>query len=821
MLKSLPKIAGTIFALIIVLLAIGWFNRTSIFVWMLNNETISTWLTTFEPSEDYESSVVGSYPVAACQNSHVDWGEKARRTISLNGSWDVAQGERTDKPPADYRHKVPVPGLITEARPAFTEMGIESDQRDIFWYRTTFTAPEEASAQAFLCLHKAKNGVKVWLNGEPLGEHYGTFSLSEYNGSKAIRYGQANELVVRLGADRSQLPSFVPAGDDDEKDRWYPGLWDSVSLVLTDELSIANVKIEPDIDRKLVRIKTIVLNGGAKPYEGWLSQKVTPWLDENGAVGPAEIETAITVAPGERQTILQTVDMPTFELWSPETPFLYRAHTTLGGGKDGIVGASDDRVNRFGMRKVEWRSGTDKGFYLNNRLYYLRGTNIGLHRFFEDAERGELPWDEKWVRALLSGHPKDFHWNSFRNHTGRLPNFWYDLADEIGFIVADEYSFWSVVRGTESEGWSIVELEKEFRGWISENWNHASIGWWDAANENHNPLSDEVIRRVRAMDPTRQWENGGYRPPVGPNDPIEEHPYKLNAGGALNLNDRRYTLDDFTTMEGQPPQATWGPFATYSGAPEHPFINNEYAFLWVTHRGRPTELAKLSFENIAEGKVLTPKEYLEAYAYLTAELSAYWRAMRGYAGVQHFVYLSKCNDEADVPEGWEVRTTSKTCDNFLDVKNLKLEPRWARYARSAFAPQLIYLRAWDEASYPRGKRASVPVILLNDDYNKEDVVAEILAIDANGRILSRSEPVDMVLEPVSRRDIKIELDIPQAKRLLFVARLTSPSGAFDPVYGRRKIGYDHVGKAIPDPPFRLLQSEKKSIALTAGKRTEK
>ncbi|HBH44067.1 MAG TPA: hypothetical protein DDY28_06645, partial [Hyphomonas atlantica] len=197
-----------------------------------------------------------------------------------------------------------------------------------------------------------------------------------------------------------------------------------------------------------------------------------------------------------------------------------------------------------------------------------------------------------WVRELLSGHPKDFHWNSIRTHNGRVPNFWYDIADEVGLIIADEYSFWSVARGTESADWSIVELEKEFRGWVRESWNHPSIGWWDAANENNNPMSTEVIARVRSIDPTRQWENGGYQRPEGPNDPIEEHPYKLNSGGALNLNDRAYTLDDFSTMDGQPPQAVWGLFATYADAPEHPFINNEYAFLWITQLGRPTPLAQ-------------------------------------------------------------------------------------------------------------------------------------------------------------------------------------------------------------------------------------
>lgn len=381
MLKSLPKILATLFAVILVLLAVGWFNRAFIVTWMLNNETISSWLTTFEPSDDYEATVEGSYPVAACQGSHVDWGEQTRRTLMLDGTWDVAESKMSDMLPETYGHKAPVPGLITDARPAFTETGIESGQRDVFWYRTEFKAPEKESAQAFLCLHKAKNGVKVWLNGQPLGEHFGTFSLSEYNASDAIKFGQTNELVVRLGADRSQLPSFVPAGDDDEKERWYPGLWDTVSLILTDQASIANVKIEPEIDNGLVRIKTIVRNSGAEDYSGILVQEVQPWK-EGSAADPLSTQMDIKVPAGETKLVEQTVDIQDYELWSPENPFLYQVHAQLGRvDDDGAVMPSDDRVKRFGMRKVEWRSGADKGFYLNNKLYYLRGTNIACTGF--------------------------------------------------------------------------------------------------------------------------------------------------------------------------------------------------------------------------------------------------------------------------------------------------------------------------------------------------------------------------------------------------------------------------------------------------------
>ena len=794
------KIVAGLVATLVVLAIIAWFNRMQILVTLFQNDSFVQWASTFNPSEDYNTSVEGSYPVAACQNSHVNWGESQRRTTLLDGKWEIEEGPLSDDIPNEFSHTVPVPGLITEAEPKFTEVGIQSDQRDAFWYRMNFVAPEEPAAQAYLCLHKAAYGVKVWLNGRPLGEHFGPFSLSEYDASGTIRYGEDNELVVRLGADRSQIPSYVPAGDDDEIERWYPGLWDSVSLITAGPVSIANVKVEPNIDNGTATVRTVLFNSTAKTQTGRLSQKVSLWQGDSDPTFRDDM--VVSLEAGARMTVVQTIELKNPKLWSPETPTLYLATTSFDLNTDeGGLLPSDDRATRFGMRKVEWRSGDEKGFYLNNRLYYLRGTNIALHRFFGDAERALLPWDEVWVRKLLTGHPKDFNWNSFRSHNGRLPNFWYDIADETGFIIADEYSFWSVVRGTESEDWSIVELEKEFRGWVEESWNHPSIGWWDAANENHNPMSAEVIRRVRDLDPTRQWENGGYEAPVGPNDPIEEHPYKLNSGGALNLNDRAYTLDDFSTMDGQPPQATWGLFATYAEALEHPFINNEYAFIWITSLGNPTELAQSPFDNMTGGKKLSPDEYREAYAYVTSELSAYWRAMRGYAGVQHFVYLSKCNDAAALPEDWEVRTSSKTCDSFLDVANLELEPRWRAYAADVFAPQLVYLKEWRDEAYARGGEVEIPIVLLSDAYEPIEGEVRIHIVGLNGEALSRSQTVPVTLAPLERRELSLALTIPDEQAYVVFAELSSPTNAFKPVWSRRKVGVEHPGVAIPDPVF--------------------
>ena len=56
--------------------------------------------------------------------------------------------------------------------------------------------------------------------------------------------------------------------------------------------------------------------------------------------------------------------------------------------------------------------------------FFLRGSNITLHRFLEDPLAAALPWDEKWVRKLLAGLPAaparlstTMGWPSARAHT--------------------------------------------------------------------------------------------------------------------------------------------------------------------------------------------------------------------------------------------------------------------------------------------------------------------------------------------------------------------------------------------------------------------
>jgi len=172
----------------------------------------------------------------------------SRRVINLNGVWQVAEGTM-DTVPSQFERTVPVPGLVDMAKPAFDEVGKKSAKRQAFWYRRTFAVERSIPDVAILKIHKACYGTKVWLNGEPVGEHLPCFTPALIDVKRRLKgTGQQNELVIRVGADRESRPTDVPSGWDFEKYLYIPGIYDSVELILSGEPFIANIQAVPDID---------------------------------------------------------------------------------------------------------------------------------------------------------------------------------------------------------------------------------------------------------------------------------------------------------------------------------------------------------------------------------------------------------------------------------------------------------------------------------------------------------------------------------------------------------------------------------------------
>lgn len=125
------------------------------------------------------------------------------------------------------------------------------------------------------------------------------------------------------------------------------------------------------------------------------------------------------------------------------------------------------------MRKFEIR---DRHFYLNGTRKTLLGSNIAFHRLLSDETRGMLLWNFRWIKKVLVDIPKSNNMFFFRIHFGHAYNKWYDIADEFGILLQDEWMFWTST-GTPKQ------IDREFQCWIKENINHPSIVSWDPVNK--------------------------------------------------------------------------------------------------------------------------------------------------------------------------------------------------------------------------------------------------------------------------------------------------------------------------------------------------
>jgi len=665
-----------------------------------------------------------------------------RTTIPLDGEWQLAESVEAAPMPAAFAHRVPVPGLANLAQPALVDIdkfdsrefiaasirerklpaeaavrgaGVSRQARNYLWYRRTVNVAA-LRAVATLVINKAQFGSAVWVNGQAAGEYLGCFSAGYFDVSGLLKAG-GNEVVVRIGAHPNVLPDWAPAGTDFEKYKWTPGIYDSVSLHLADGPVVETVQVAPRIGTSEALVEAVVSNRTDRAVTVAVEFAAAEW--KGAAVGRERVR--VSLGAKERKAVRATVQIPRAKLWTPESPHLYAMEVRTPG---------DSVTVRFGMREFRFDTATKRA-YLNGKLYFLRGSNITLHRFFEDPECKDRPWDEQWVRRLLTVLPKQMNWNSFRLCIGPVPQMWLDIADETGLLLQQEFFIWNG-RGN-FPPYSEQELVKQYSDWMRDSWNHPSVAIWDASNETDSALlRDVVVPRVRQLDlSSRPWDNG-YSTPTGVDDPVEDHPYlfsRLYSGGTFQMTELERMTGAKTTNAGHPSA--------------HATIINEYGWLWLNRDGSPTLLTERVWDKVLPGA--SGEARLREYAYLLAGLTEFWRAHRNFAGVLHFTWLT-CSYPG-----------VKTSDHWRDVGALTLEPHFAEWVGEAFKPLGVYINFWQPKLKQRERRR-FPVMMVNDeDRPAKGRLVVTMELDGQARA---SAGLDFALPAYGAHTFEVELGVP-------------------------------------------------------------
>ena len=291
------------------------------------------------------------------------------------------------------------------------------------------------------------------------------------------------------------------------------------------------------------------------------------------------------------------------------------------------------------------------------------------------------------------------NWNCIRYCIGFPPEFWYDIADEAGLLIQDEFPIWYL--GDWPKELKSDAIAAEYTEWMRERWNHASVVLWDGQNETQTEETGKAIKAVRDLDlSNRPWDNG-WGKPEEPGDSIESHPYFFIAN--WENNKKPFKMESIAAMDGKPG------FQEAQKGSKNAIIINEYGWLWLNRDGSETCLTRNVY-NYLLGPESTTEQRREIYARYFAAKTEFWRSHRECAAVMHFCGLGYSR-----PGGINRPTAGATSDNFIDLQNLVFEPYFEKYVKDSFAPVGIMIDVWKE-DFSAGETIAAPVVIINDTY---------------------------------------------------------------------------------------------------------
>jgi len=267
---------------------------------------------------------------------------------------------------------------------------------------------------------------EIYLNGKKVGAHSGGYTGFTVDISKAAKAGE-NLLAVRVNNlwDAQLAPR---AGEH----VFSGGIYRDVYLSVTNPLHVAwngTFVTTPLVskDKATVNVKTTIENNSNKAKEFTLKTVIT----DNNNKQISEMVSSKTIGANQSLDIEQLSDeVSQPKLWSPDSPNLYQAKTTVYE-RDSLV---DSYQTQFGFRWMKWTA--DEGFFFNGEHLYLEGVNV--HQ--DHAGWGDAVTKAGVYRDLKL--MKDAGFNFIRgSHYPHHPYFT-KVCDELGLLFIPENAVW-------------------------------------------------------------------------------------------------------------------------------------------------------------------------------------------------------------------------------------------------------------------------------------------------------------------------------------------------------------------------------------------
>ncbi|MDO5662838.1 MAG: glycoside hydrolase family 2 TIM barrel-domain containing protein [Brachybacterium sp.] len=417
--------------------------------------------------------------------------------LLLDGSWDVAFGQRADGSDLEPAGQLEVPGLWQlqgHGAPQYTnviypiplDVPHVPDENPTGHFSRTVLVPEDWTRRiadgdrVLLRFLGVDSCAKVWVDGTEVGVTAGSRLTQEFDVTDLLREAEEHRLDVRVH--QWSVNTYL----EDQDMWWASGIFRSVELLLRPAGGIHDLEVITDYD----------------PATGTGSFRIEA-SDIAGEPLEAAVEVphlGVTARTGEEVTV--PADTPGFAPWSAERPVLFDAHVRAADGAETVD-------LRLGFRRVEVDG---EIFRVNGERIVFRGVN--RHEVDRLGGRTQNPENQLRDLALMKTH----NVNAVRtSHYPPHPSF-LQLCDEVGLYVICEGDFeahgfhadhtgedptGAAKRPADDERFRASLLERTER-FVRRDRHHPSIVMWSIGNEAATGrVTDAMIARVRETDPTR------------------------------------------------------------------------------------------------------------------------------------------------------------------------------------------------------------------------------------------------------------------------------------------------------------------------------
>ncbi len=399
---------------------------------------------------------------------------------NLNGTWDFAFDTRDigiqegwAEGKADFDKTILVPF------PWGSNLSGVKDEAYIGWYRLDIQVDQNwQGKRIFLTIGASDWETSIWLDGAFLGKHQGGYVPFSFELTDHIRYGEAQDLVIRADDVRRDFTLYGKQGYGNAR-----GIWQTIYLETRGDNYLDAIHFSPDIDNN--KVKVIAYLAEASDRDISLSLTIT---------NPGDPVYHQVVIPAGQMKTRFDINIPEPCLWSLEDPYLYEVEAVL---EEDVVGTY------FGMRKISVVNlpGTNHPYIaLNDEPVYVQ---LALDQSYHQDGFYTFPSDQFMKDEIIRS--KSIGLNGIRTHIKvEVPRKLY-WADKLGLLVMEDLpNSWG-----EPDEKMQSESEYTLREMIKRDYNHPSIFSYVIFNEtwglNSNIGVDENGRAIREYLPETQY----------------------------------------------------------------------------------------------------------------------------------------------------------------------------------------------------------------------------------------------------------------------------------------------------------------------------